>query len=1072
MNSLDVFLKNHSIKNSDNVKKNSTHTSIGNRDHNIFGGNYNIEGMELDEFYKLYHKHCILSNKKNYTLVEKQLSGGKMAIDLDFRQLSKTRQFDDTLLESIKDFFINEIHNMGKFKDGDVINYIEFCKNEVNSDTGKGYNKDGIHIIIDINIPDIDQLELRDKLLNEAKKNPIFQKMYDTQLKKTDENDEHTWEAILDEGIIKKTCKWQVYGSSKPLHEKYFVTSSYQFIYDSEDGGYFGVDNLVIDIKNKNLNDFKMISMNIPSKNTLVYNEEYNKELKYNNENKKYNNDVKKSNSKKITIKYNKHTEKILNDDEFCPMGKFILEIINFGLIDENSSGQQHTRWAGIAYCLKNIIENHDVSYELFKIFTLRDCRSNRKDNDYHSKFNECVINPNSKKQYGLNYIKNICITNGDIFRQKYEALYIKYFNNCEHTKLLNFNTDTTIAQLFISLYGSRYSCQGQSIYEYKINIWEDVTDDKYIMLKDITQHLPPLYKKELEIYQSKLDKMVKKNDDNRDQWELEMSNVKIITSSIKYLESHRGSSAIIKMIIPYIRLDNSCHIVYEKYPNIFCFNNVTFDLHENCFIDNSTTNYAMLSTGYSWIEPTDDEMKTIENIIDDILPDKDTKTLVLTYFGTGLYGKNLEAFMIMLGNGRNGKSLLTEMLVEVLGNNMCVTASPNCIQGNDLGSGTANPDIATMNNARSVIFREPSLSNLNGSLIKNITGSDKYSARKLYSNSFDVNIKGSFMLECNQLPKIEFNSGSASFQERLIIVDFPNTFVSKNDVDVENHKLLGNSFYKTVEFKNKYRCAFFKLLTKYFKFYYDEGSDIRDFKTERVNNNGTEFLSESNHLKSWFDDNFRRCKKVKFIHDDIRSTYKKEISIIRFKDIHARYTSDGNIDKQQQRINQKSFKSLFKANDYVGALLKDIVTETELKPFRDLISSTDENEKKLLHVYNHVGDDMSNIFPTGKIKDAMLGYVFKNDDDYENIQSDDELLKSWFIDNFRKCRNGEFSLIKFTDIYELYKEENQMISQEDFKVIFKANDYTSHLLKDIVNDIKDVITGHIFKTANDVDAK
>jgi hypothetical protein len=83
--------------------------------------------------------------------------------------------------------------------------------------------KDGVHIIIGIQLDHILQMMLRDKIVSkigEIWELPLI----------------NGWDAVFDEGISKGTTNWQMYGSRKPGNQAYELTQYYLVSYDSRDG--------------------------------------------------------------------------------------------------------------------------------------------------------------------------------------------------------------------------------------------------------------------------------------------------------------------------------------------------------------------------------------------------------------------------------------------------------------------------------------------------------------------------------------------------------------------------------------------------------------------------------------------------------------------------------------------------------------------------------------------------------------------------------------------------------------------------------------------------------------------
>ena len=180
------FLKSHSTQHKDCI----THTRIGDRNSNIYGGAYSIAENEIDQFYELYTKVVIEGNYKEY-LTEKQLQEkGPIVLDLDFRYPVTTTLRQHTK-EHIIDFIYEYFNKLKEFVDctNDVIPIYVMEKPNVNRlDT---VTKDGIHILIDLYIPRSIQLLLREHMIKQL--SDMWSDIGDMLT-----ND---WNGVLDEGI-------------------------------------------------------------------------------------------------------------------------------------------------------------------------------------------------------------------------------------------------------------------------------------------------------------------------------------------------------------------------------------------------------------------------------------------------------------------------------------------------------------------------------------------------------------------------------------------------------------------------------------------------------------------------------------------------------------------------------------------------------------------------------------------------------------------------------------------------------------------------------------------------------
>ena len=209
-----------------------------------------------------------------------------------------------------------------------------------------------------------------------------------------------------------------------------------------------------------------------------------------------------------------------------------------------------------------------------------------------------------------------------------------------------------------------------------------------------------------------------------------------------------------------------------------FAFNNKIFDLKESKFIEPKPDFFISITCGYDFIEQDETEnKKVIYELLKSIFPDQDILDLYLTILSSGLDGIPLEKFILANGSGGNGKGLLNEFIMSILGNYSYVL--PVNILLNDLKSGS-NPEIANMNKKRLVLSREPdSNKNFNCATIKEITGGDQINARLNFSNDTKTNLNLTFILECNQKPKL--NEVNDALSRRILDIPFKNRFVDSH---------------------------------------------------------------------------------------------------------------------------------------------------------------------------------------------------------------------------------------------------------------------------------------------------
>ena len=228
---LNEFLKAHKIQKSDGSDKPVTHTRIGSTKLGVYGGSYHIPDSSKPEFYRHYHS-LVISRKKPEYLTEKQLDDtGPIAVDMDFRYDPEiqTRQHTKDHIVDILERYMANIQTMLNIDGEQPIDVFVFEKPNVNT-TNKEYTKDGIHMIIGVQMDRTLQIMLREKILEDI--GNVWQDIPIT----------NTWEDVLDDGISKGHTNWQMYGSKKPENQSYRLKYHLEYCYDDDDKDFECID--------------------------------------------------------------------------------------------------------------------------------------------------------------------------------------------------------------------------------------------------------------------------------------------------------------------------------------------------------------------------------------------------------------------------------------------------------------------------------------------------------------------------------------------------------------------------------------------------------------------------------------------------------------------------------------------------------------------------------------------------------------------------------------------------------------------------------------------------------------
>jgi len=334
---------------------------------------------------------------------------------------------------------------------------------------------------------------------------------------------------------------------------------------------------------------------------------------------------------------------------------------------------------------------------------------------------------------------------------------------------------------------------------------------------------------------------------------------------------------------------------------NLFGFNNCVYDLLTNEFRDYYYNDYISITCGYDWREPTDEEIKVVNDLIESIMPVKEERELFLQIMCTALDGKCLEKFIIFNGGGGNGKGVIDDLLLKAVGNYGMIGNNGILFETSKTGS---NPEKSNIHKKRLVIFREPSEKNkFENSIIKELTGGGTFSARSHHEKSTTKELNLTMIVECNKRPLFAEEPQDAETR-RIIDLYFRSTFTSDlGMVDNSNNIYLANPELKSSEFQEKYKFALIKILLEQYKIYKNHKFSFNIPVT--IKERTQLYLEMSCNIVQWFKENYEL-------------TTDKE-DFVKVKDIYEKFAMSDyyvNLTKQEKRkYNKTYFTDYFQKN-------------------------------------------------------------------------------------------------------------------------------------------------------------
>ena len=814
INDLNELLIHHNAK---NTGKQSTHTRIGDSELNIYGGNYNIEKENLETFFRLYYDHVFNKKRKEY-LTESQLKDGTgpILIDFDFRYAYDVTKRLHTAghIQDIIQLYLEELKELLVFVKDVKFPIFVMEKPNVNRVTEKNITKDGIHMIIGIQMDHTLQMMLRDRII--SKIGDIWSDLPLT-------ND---WQGVLDDGISKGTTNWQMYGSQKPGNEAYKLVHYIVAEMDPVDGEFMTVPK---QLKELDLSkDLYLLSAKYDKHVKFEINpnilEQYNKLLSCKTKPKKSSSASGKSKVKLILEEENESVsdiriEDIKNIDTLTKAVEIILSDLklNEQYIKETHMYTQilpekyyqpgsHSLNRQVAFALKHTDERLFLSWVML--------RSKASDFDFDTI-------PQLYNSWKFHFGKREDgVTRRSIMYWAKQDAYDDY-EKVKKSTIDSFIEDTIFdvadwdyAMLLYHMFKDKYVCSSitnKTWYIFKDHKWEN--DEGMTLRMAISKELFQLYSDKQGEY---LAEMHEFKDDVAYYEKLGLKVKKIAEICVKLKKT--GDKNNIMREAMEIFFDKHFMKNMDSNPYLMCFTNGVIDFKTKTFRGGYPQDYITKTTGIPYIPFNEQESSEIsEEIItfmEQLFPQQDLCRYMWDHLAATLIGTKKEhVFNIYRGSGSNGKSILTELMSQALGEYKgtvpitLVTEKRNAIGG-------TSSEVIQLKGVRYAVMQEPSKDAIiNEGIMKELTGGDPIQARALFCASEIFIPQFSLVVCTNALFEIKSNDDGT--WRRMKLVDFMSKFVSEGEQHTDDTKYV---FVKDKSLKEKlpkWAIVFISMLVK-----------------------------------------------------------------------------------------------------------------------------------------------------------------------------------------------------------------------------------------------------------------
>ena len=783
---LTEYLKNHNANTSGNSP---THTRIGDRSLDVYGGSYFID-EDIESFYEHYFNKVFVKKQNEY-LTEKQLSDGRspIAVDLDFRYSLEITERQHTL-EYCQDLvitYLEEIEKMFNFTQNTEFPVFVMEKPNINTVKDKGIVKDGIHMIIGVQMNHTLQQMLREKMLDK------LPEMWD------DLPIQNSWDSVLDEGISKGSTNWQLYGSRKPGNEAYEITQYWNVTCDSTDGQ--------LEIHQKNIDDIDL-SKDL-HKISIRYPDFHKAELKpatHEEYLRRLNNTPKRSSkpsgaNPRSAVRIPGETEEeiqlsdITNQDVLdkavdIMLSKFsiydhkVRETHEFTQIlpEKYYEPGSHLLNRKVAFGLKDTDERLFLSWVKL--------RSKAEDFDYNSipKLYKIWSKDIKNEQHHER------ITRRSIMYWARHDAPEEYKRICSETidalidETISCPSDWDFAMVLYNMFKNEYLCSNQGMegkrvwWVFENHRW--VRDYGETIRVKISREMHGLYQNKITQYTDEL----RVATDEQDQDAIESCKKKVLhVSQLQIrLKKTNDKNNIIKEAGT-LFYDKTFNEMKDTNVYLLGFTNGVIDFKNKVFREGYPQDYITKTTNieYTPYDENTDVKKTneINSFMEQLFPIPELNHYMWEHLAASLIGTNVnQTFNIYRGSGSNGKSKLIALMSAALGN-YAETINVNVLTSKRVDTGGTSSEIVALKGVRYGVASEPSVGmTLNEGVMKEMTGGDKIQARGLYSASETFVLQLSLCVCTNYLFEVKSNDDGT--WRRIRIVDFLSKFARKEKLE------------------------------------------------------------------------------------------------------------------------------------------------------------------------------------------------------------------------------------------------------------------------------------------------
>ena len=760
-----------------------THTRIGDKDNQIYGGRFAIPDSENAAFMDLYCHHVLTKCELEH-LTERQLDvGGPILVDVDLRYDPSvtTRQHEPDHVVDMIDLYMRTLAKMLVIPDDAQIEFFGMEKHDVNRLADK--TKDGVHLLIGLAMDRPAQRLLRSKILN-----PLAELWSDLPII-------NTWDDVLDEAVTKGCANWQMYGSRKPGHQAYKL--KYHYTAKNSGGNWQYETHKVTDFNFEQ--DFYKLSARYTGNPRYELTDEAKAELDRTTSQAR---PSVANPSYTVTTATLPSYENIQTEEELdrhiegwikgLENEKYRLKETHdytMALPPKYYGPGSYTNWMRVGWALANTHPSMFLTW--LKFSSQEGCRHSLRGND--GKFDWSHVgalwelwldfktnDPGGLTQRSIHYW---CKQDASEEYETIQSETVGYYLD----EAVKRPTDGGLAEVLYHMFAGRYVCvsiKSNVWYEFIQHRWHEIDSGTTLRLH-ISQELHNLFVGKVTENMKSLAAV----EENSPQFNKLRNDNQVISDILNHLKTTQWKNNIMREAKD-LFWDRTFIERLDQNPFLLCFKNGIVDFNTNEFRPGRPEDCVSKCTNINY-EKLDHAkhgatMSAIDGFFDQLFPEPELRAYMWEHLASVLIGTNLnQTFNIYTGSGRNGKSIMVDLMSKCLGSYKAQVPITLLTQSR-VSIGNTSSEIVQLMGGRYAVMQEPQKGDkINEGIMKEITGDDPIQGRALFKDTVTFLPQFKLVVCTNTLFDIKSNDDGT--WRRIRVCDFKSKFI-ENPYEDEVH--------------------------------------------------------------------------------------------------------------------------------------------------------------------------------------------------------------------------------------------------------------------------------------------